>query len=58
VGNHDTPAVGLRELSSTDRLGDGTDLVDLEEETVAGLLLNGGLDTEGVGNGKVITDDL
>jgi hypothetical protein len=44
----------LRELSSLDRLGDGTDLVDLEEETVASLLLDSGLDTLGVGDGKII----
>ena len=41
-----------------DRLGDGTDLVDLEEQTVAGLLLDRSLDTERVGNSQVITDDL
>lgn len=57
VRNHDTPVVGLSELSSLDRFRDGTDLVDLEEETVAGLLLDGSLDTKRVGDGKVITDD-
>ena len=41
-----------------DRLGDGTDLVDLEEQTVAGLLLDRSLDTERVGDREVITDDL
>ena len=30
-----------------DRLGDGTDLVDLEEETVASLLLNGAMKRRG-----------
>ena len=30
----------------------------LEQETVAGLLLDSGLDTERVGNSQVITDDL
>jgi len=58
VGNHDTPSIGLSELSSLDRLGDGTDLVDLEEETVASLLLNGSLDPRGVGDSQVITNDL
>lgn len=33
-------------------------LVDLEEETVAGLLLNGRLDADDVGDGKVVSDDL
>ena len=41
-----------------DRLGDGTDLVDLEEETVARLLLDGSLDAERVGDRQVISDDL
>lgn len=41
-----------------DRLGDGTDLVDLEEETVAGGLLDGHLDALGVGDRKVVTDHL
>lgn len=30
----------------------------LEQETVASLLLDGGLDTEGVGDGQIITNDL
>jgi len=30
----------------------------LEEESVASLLLDGGLDSEGVGNGKIVTDNL
>lgn len=50
VGDHDPPSIGLGELGSGDRLGDGADLVDLEEEGVAGLLLDGGLNTEGVGD--------
>lgn len=58
VRGHDTPAVGLRELDSLDRLGDGADLVDLEEEGVAGLLLNGGLDAERVSDKEVVTNDL
>ena len=41
-----------------DGLGDGTNLDNLEQETVAGLLLDGGLDTEGVGHGQVVTNDL
>ena len=49
--------VGLCHLR-LDRLGDGADLVDLEQEAVARLLLDGGLDAEGVGHGQVIADDL
>lgn len=55
---HDGPAVRLRELDSLDRLGDGADLVDLEEEGVARLLLNGGLDAEGVGDEEVVAHNL
>ena len=41
-----------------DGLRNGTNLVNLEQETVASLLLDGSLDTERVGDGQVITDDL
>jgi hypothetical protein len=37
VRGHDAPLRGLRELDGLDGLGDGSDLVDLEEETVASL---------------------
>ena len=56
--NHDTPASGEGVLGGVDGLGDGTDLVDLEEEGVASLGLNGLLDELGVGDGKVIADNL
>lgn len=54
---HDRPVVALRELSSLDRLRDCTNLVDLEQETVAGLLLDGRLDTQGVRDSQVIAND-
>ena len=57
VRHHDSPVVRLSELSSLDRLGDRADLVDLEQKTVACLLLDGRLDTEGVRDCQVITDD-
>lgn len=47
-----------RSHARLDGLGDGTDLVDLEEETVAGRLLDGHLDALGVGDRKVVTDHL
>jgi hypothetical protein len=53
--DHDTPAVGESILGSLDSLGDGTDLVDLEQKGVASLLLDGLLDEAGVGDGQVIT---
>lgn len=55
MGDHDTPAVGVGVLGGLDRLGERTDLVDLEEEGVARLELNGLLDTEGVGDSQVVT---
>ena len=58
VGDHDTPAVGVGVLGGLDGLGESADLVDLEEEGVARLELNGLLDAQGVGNGQVITDNL
>lgn len=54
VGDHDTPASAEGILGGLDSLGDGTDLVDLEEEGVAGLGLDGLLDESGVGDGKII----
>ena len=58
VRDHDAPAVRLRELRGLNGLRDRADLVDLEQETVAGLLLDGGLDAEGVGDREVVADDL
>lgn len=58
VGNHDTPVVGVGVLSGLDGLGQGTDLVDLQQKGVARLELDGLLDAEGVGDSQVITDNL
>lgn len=55
VGHHDTPVVGVGVLGGLDRLGQRTDLVDLEQESVAGLELDGLLDTDRVGHGQVVT---
>lgn len=58
VGNHDTPLGVVRVVGGLDGLGDGTDLVDLEEEGVSRLLVNGSLDSDGVGDSQIITDNL
>jgi hypothetical protein len=58
VRNHDTPGGSEGVLGSLDGLGDGTDLVDLEEKGVASLGLDGLLDERGVGDSQVITDNL
>lgn len=58
VGDHDTPLGVVGVVGGLDRLGDGSDLVDLEQKGVSGLLLNGSLDSDGVGDGQIITDNL
>lgn len=40
VRDHDAPTTLLRVVSGLDGLGDGADLVDLEQQTVARLLLD------------------
>jgi hypothetical protein len=42
----------------SNRLREGADLVDLEQEAVASLLLNSSLDADGVGDRQVVTDNL
>ena len=44
-------------LGGLDRLGDGADLVDLEQQSVARLELNGLLDELGVGDGQIVAVD-
>ncbi|KAI6754374.1 hypothetical protein HG530_012888 [Fusarium avenaceum] len=58
VRDHDTPAVGVRVLGGLDGLGQSTNLVDLEEEGVARLELNGLLDAERVGDSQIVTNNL
>jgi len=76
VRDHDTPTVGLRQLSTVtisfssrgffrrerilrlDGLRNGSDLVNLEQQAVASFLFDGSLDTEGIGDSKVVTNDL
>lgn len=55
VGHHDAPVVGVGVLGGLDRFGEGTDLVDLEKESVARLQLDGLLDTQRVGDSQVVT---
>jgi hypothetical protein len=58
VGDHDSPSSMVRVLSGLDRLGKGSDLVDLEEKGVATLPFDGLLDALRVGDGQVISDNL
>mmetsp|Transcript_11880 Transcript_11880/g.49771 ORF Transcript_11880/g.49771 Transcript_11880/m.49771 type:complete len:561 (+) Transcript_11880:77-1759(+) len=58
VGRHDAPARLLGHAHRLDRLGDGTDLVHLEQQRVARLGLDGGGDALGVGDEQVIAHNL
>jgi len=55
VRDHDTPSCAVGILGGLNGLGDGTDLVDLEEKGVASLGLDGLLDELWVGDSQVIT---
>lgn len=55
MGDHDTPISAKGVLGGLDGLGQSTNLVDLEQEGVARLELDGLLDAEGVGDSQVIT---
>mmetsp|Transcript_12165 Transcript_12165/g.36664 ORF Transcript_12165/g.36664 Transcript_12165/m.36664 type:complete len:247 (+) Transcript_12165:149-889(+) len=58
VGSHDAPAVGLGELDGVDGLRESADLVDFEEERVAGVVGDGALDAFGIRHREVVADDL
>ena len=58
VRSHDTPTILLGKFDGIDGFGNGSDLVDLKQQTVGGLLFDGLLDFDGVGDGQVISDNL
>mmetsp|Transcript_21217 Transcript_21217/g.37799 ORF Transcript_21217/g.37799 Transcript_21217/m.37799 type:complete len:512 (-) Transcript_21217:122-1657(-) len=58
VGGHDAPARGLGHAHGLDGLGDGADLVHLEQQRVAVLALDGLLHARGVGDQQVIAHHL
>mmetsp|Transcript_36 Transcript_36/g.84 ORF Transcript_36/g.84 Transcript_36/m.84 type:complete len:302 (-) Transcript_36:653-1558(-) len=58
VGRHHAPSRLLRHAHRLDRLGDGTDLVHLEQQGVARLALDGGGDALRVGDEQVIAHHL
>lgn len=58
VRDHDAPSSAESILGGLDGLGDGADLVDLQEKGIARLELDGLLDEGGVGDSQVITNDL
>ena len=56
--HHSSPALGLGHVVSLDGLSHAADLVDLQQEAVAGLLVNGGGDPLGVCDQEVVSDNL
>ena len=55
---HHSPASALGHANSLNRLGDCTNLIDLQEKGVAELVVNGLLNTAGIGDEEIITDNL
>ena len=58
VGRDHGPAGALAHVHGGDRLGQGADLVDLAQQRVADLLLDGSLDALDVGHQQVIAHEL
>jgi hypothetical protein len=55
VRHHDAPSSGEGIFGGLNSFGDGADLVDFEEEGIAGLELDGLFDERGVGDSQVIS---
>jgi hypothetical protein len=55
MGHHDTPASSVGVLGGLNRFSQSADLVDFEEQSVAGFGVDGTLDAFGVGHGQVVT---
>ena len=58
VGDHGAPALSLGHVVSLDGLSHAANLVDLQQQTVAGLLLNSSGDSLGVGDQQVVSNNL
>merc|ERR1719411_991394 len=58
VRHHSSPALGLSHVVSLDGLSHAADLVNLEQEPVAGLLLDSGRNSLWVGDQEVVSHDL
>ena len=56
--HHSSPALGLGHVVSLDGLSHAADLVNLEQEPVAGLLLDSGRNSLWVGDQEVVSHDL
>jgi len=58
VTHHALEAAALGHLDGVQRLREGADLVDLDEECVGGALLDAAGEALGVGDEEVVADDL
>ena len=58
VAHHHSPAIRLSQFAGLDGFGHRTNLVDLQQQTVAGFLLNGLGNPLRVGDCEVISHDL
>ena len=58
MGDHHTPASVHGHLSGLDGLGEGTNLVNLQEESIAGFLVKASLDSRRVGDQEIVSDNL
>jgi len=58
VGHHYTPVTISAHLVSLDGFSDGSNLIDFEEKSVAGLFVNTGFDSLDVGHQKIIPNYL
>ena len=56
--NHGSPSLSLGHIVSLDSLSHAANLVDLEQQTVASLLVNGSGDSLGVGHQKIVSHNL
>lgn len=56
--DHGSPAISLGQVVSLDGFSHGSDLVYLEEQAVACFAIDGSLDTLGVCDREIVTNDL
>lgn len=58
MGDHDTPSSVHGHLSGFDGLGEGTNLVNLQQKSIAGLLVQTSLDSRWVSHQQIVSNNL
>ena len=58
VGDHDSPSSSLGHVGCLNTLGDGTDLVHLQQKSIAKLLVDTGLHSSWVGDQEIVSHNL